>query len=155
MRTHELKTGRSFGVNFDHGEDFFPTLARFCRENEIRQGYIPMFLAAFAETEIAGTCGRVENPEAPVRTPVYLEKVEAMGCGTFSYDPPSGEIVPHVHVTVGLKMHSAAAYSSHLMTAKVQYLTEMLLVEVDSPEMRRPIHADLYNVPLLTFESER
>lgn len=152
MRMHELKTGRYFGLNFDHGEDFFQTLGRFCRDNDVRQGYIPMFLAAFAETEIAGTCGRVDDPEAPVRSPVYLQKVEALGCGTFSYDPDKGEIVPHVHVTVGLKQYSAAAYSSHLMSAKVQYLTEMLIVEVDSPHMRRPVHADLYDVPLLTFE---
>lgn len=152
MRMHELKMGRHFGLNFDHGEDFFDTLAKFCRKKEVRQGYIPMFLAAFAETEIAGTCGRVTDAEAPVRTPVYLEKVEAMGCGTFSYDPEKSAIVPHVHVTVGLKQHSALAYSSHLMTAKIQYLTEMFIIEVDSPEMRRPVHAALYDVPMLTFE---
>lgn len=153
MRMHELKTGRYFGLNFDHGEDFFQALSTFCRENEVRQGYIPMFLAAFAETEIAGTCGRVDDPEAPVRTPVYLEKVEAVGCGTFSYAPETDQVVPHVHVTVGLKQHSALAYSSHLMSARVQYLTEMLIVEVLSPEMRRPVHSELYDVPLLTFES--
>lgn len=152
MRTHELKPGRHFGVNFDHGEDFFPALSRFCRENELRQGYIPMFLAAFHETEIAGTCARVEDPEAPVRLPVYLEKVEAMGCGTFSWDPERDDIVPHVHVTVGLKQLAAAAFSSHLIGAKIQYLTEMLVIEVDSPRMRRPVHADLWDVPLLTFE---
>jgi predicted DNA-binding protein with PD1-like motif len=152
MRMHELKTGRQFGLNFDHGEDFFTTLSAFCRDQGVRQGYLPMFLAAFAETEIAGTCQRVEDPQAPVRMPVYLEKVEAMGCGTFSWDPDKADIVPHVHVTVGLKQLSAAAFSSHLMSAKIQYLTEMLIVEVESPEMRRPIHADLYDVPLLTFE---
>ncbi|MGW7522071.1 PPC domain-containing DNA-binding protein [Streptomyces sp. NPDC054783] len=152
MRTHELKPGRTFGVNFDHGEHFLPSLARFCRDNGIQQGYVPMFLAAFAETEIAGTCQRVEDPEAPVRLPVHLEKVEAMGCGTFSYDPAKDEIVPHVHVTVGLKQHAALAYSSHLISATVQYLTEMLVIEVLAPAMRRPVHADLWDVPLLTFE---
>ncbi|MCT2589157.1 DNA-binding protein [Streptomyces sp. N2-109] len=149
----ELKTGRSFGLNFDHKEDFFQTLSDFCRDNDVRQGYIPMFLAAFAETELAGTCDRVDDPEAPVRTPVYLEKVEAVGCGTFSYDPDRKTIVPHIHVTVGLKQLSAAAYSSHLISATVQYLTEMLIIEVTGPEMRRPVHTELYDVPLLTFES--
>lgn len=152
MRTHELKVGRTFGLNFDHGEDFFAELSRFCRENDLRQGYLPMFLAAFAKTEIAGTCAKVEDPEAPVRLPVYLEKVEAMGCGTFSWDPDKQDIVPHVHVTVGLKQLAAAAFSSHLMTAEIQYLTEALVVEVLAPEMRRPVHADLWDVPLLTFE---
>lgn len=152
MRMSELKTGRSFGLNLDHGEDFFTALAQCCRENNIRQGYVPMFLAAFSETEIAGTCGRVDDPDAPVRTPVYLEKVEALGCGTLSYDPERDGIVPHVHVSVGLKQHSAAGYVSHLMSAKVQYLTEMFIVEVLAPEMRRPVNTDLYDVPLLTFE---
>ncbi|MFJ8314008.1 MULTISPECIES: PPC domain-containing DNA-binding protein [unclassified Streptomyces] len=152
MRTHELKTGRTFGVNFDHGEDFLATLARFCADHDVRQGYVPMFLAAFAETEIAGTCQRVETPEAPVRLPVHLEKVEAMGCGTFSYDPDKDAIVPHVHVTVGLKQQAALAYSSHLISAQVQYLTEMLVVEVLTPEMRRPVHPELWDIPLLTFE---
>lgn len=152
MRTHEVKTGRSFGLNLDHGEDFFETLATFCQENHVRQGYIPMFLAAFSETEIAGTCGRVDDPEAPVRTPVFLEKVEAVGCGSFSYDPARATIVPHVHVTVGLKRHSAVAYSSHLMMAKIQYLAELFVIEVVAPEMRRPVHKELYDVPLLTFE---
>jgi predicted DNA-binding protein with PD1-like motif len=152
MRTHELKTGRTFGVNFDHGEDFLATLARFCADHDVRQGYVPMFLAAFTETEIAGTCQRVETAEAPVRLPVHLEKVEAMGCGTFSYDPDKDAIVPHVHVTVGLKQQAALAYSSHLISAQVQYLTEMLVVEVLTPEMRRPVHPELWDVPLLTFE---
>ncbi|MEV7868412.1 DUF296 domain-containing protein [Streptomyces sp. NPDC088124] len=153
MRSSELTIGRSFGLNFDHKEDFFQTLADFCKENDVRQGYIPMFLAAFAETEIAGTCDRVEDPEAPVRLPVYLEKVEAVGSGTFSYDPDRDIVVPHVHVTVGLKQQSALAYSSHLISATVQYLTEMLIVEVASPHMRRPVKTELYDVPLLTFES--
>ena len=49
MRSAELTIGRTFGVTFDHGEDFFPTLSTFCRKNRIRHGYIPTFLAAFAE----------------------------------------------------------------------------------------------------------
>ncbi|KAF4409325.1 MULTISPECIES: PPC domain-containing DNA-binding protein [Streptomyces] len=153
MRTHELKTGRSFGVNFDHDEDFFQALSEFCKENEVTQGYIPMFLAAFAETEIAGTCAKVEDPEAPVRLPVYLQKVEAVGSGTFSYDPDKDDIVPHVHVTVGLKQQAALAYSSHLISARIQYLSEMLITEVVAPDMRRPVHTELWDVPLLTFES--
>jgi hypothetical protein len=33
----------------------------------------------------------------------------------------------------------------------VQFLVEMLVVEVLSPAMTRPVNPDLYNVPLLTF----
>ncbi len=48
MKTSELKPGRTFAVAFEHGEDFMPSLARFCHDNGVRQGYIPMFLAGFA-----------------------------------------------------------------------------------------------------------
>jgi predicted DNA-binding protein with PD1-like motif len=41
VRSHELTIGRTLAVAFDHGEDFFPTLAAFCRDNDLRQGYIP------------------------------------------------------------------------------------------------------------------
>ena len=40
MKASELKAGRTFGVTFQHGEEFMPCLAGFCRENEFRQGYI-------------------------------------------------------------------------------------------------------------------
>lgn len=39
MRAHELTVGRTFGVTFDHGEDFFEALSTFCRDNGVRQGY--------------------------------------------------------------------------------------------------------------------
>lgn len=80
MRSYELTTGRTFGVAFDHGDDFFPTPAEFCRGNGVRHGYIPMFIAGFAEAEIVGACEKLEDPEAPVWSKVHLAGVEAMGC---------------------------------------------------------------------------
>jgi hypothetical protein len=65
MRSHELTIGRTFGVAFDHGEDFVTALAEFCREQGVRQGFIPMFIAGFAEAELVGTCGKLDNPQAP------------------------------------------------------------------------------------------
>jgi predicted DNA-binding protein with PD1-like motif len=89
------------GVAFDRGEDFFPTLSTFCKTHGIRHGYIPMFLAAFAEAAIVGTCDRLEDPDAPVWSRVHLTNVEAFGCGTLAYDPEHDEIVPHIHTTLG------------------------------------------------------
>ncbi len=31
MKASELKTGRTFGVTFQHGDEFMPSLASFCR----------------------------------------------------------------------------------------------------------------------------
>ncbi|MEU8104493.1 PPC domain-containing DNA-binding protein [Nonomuraea muscovyensis] len=151
MRAHELTTGRTFGVTFDHGDDFMTALADFCREHGIRQGYIPMFIAGFAEAEIVGTCEKLENPEAPVWTKVHLTNAEALGCGTIAADPETGGILPHIHTSLGLKERSADGYTSHLLSARVLFLTEMLVVEVVSPSITRPRHPELYDIPLLTF----
>lgn len=149
MRSHELTLGRSFAVMFDHGDDFFTALGEFCRSNGVRQGYIPMFIAGFAEVDVVGTCDELEDPDAPVWSKVHLTNVEAVGAGTLAYDPVEDRVAPHVHVSVGLKAHSATGHTSHLLGARVQFLTEMMLIEVAQPTMERRRDAELYDVPLL------
>ena len=39
-------------------------------------------------------------------------------------------------------------------TSKIQFLTEMYLVEVSAPGFSRPRQPNLFNVPLLSFGSE-
>lgn len=151
MRSASLTLGRSFGVAFDHGEDFYPALTEFCRQHEIRQGYIPSFIAGFSEVDIVGTCDKLDNPAAPVWSRVHLTNVEAFGGGTLAYDPETNEVRPHLHVAVGLKEHSATGHTSHLLGARVQFLTEMLVLEVLDPPMRRERQPDLHDVPLLRF----
>lgn len=155
MRSRELILGRSFGVNFDHGDDFFTALAAFCRNNDVRQGYIPSFIAGFSDVQIVGACDRPEDPEAPVWSKVHLANVEAFGGGTLAYDEAGDQVAPHIHVSVGLKALSATGYTSHLLGAKVQFLTEMLVIEVISPLMLRIREPALYDVPLLRFPSSR
>jgi len=152
MRGSELTRGRIFGVAFDDGEDFFPALAEFCRTHGIWQGFVPVFLAGFATVEVVGTCAKVDDPRAPVTTGVHLTNVEALGGGTIAFDEGNDAILPHIHVSVGLKEHSATAHTSHLLRAEVQLLTEMVIVEITHPPMRRRPDADSYGVPLLRFE---
>ena len=151
MHSHELTVGRTFGVTFYHGEDFFPSLAAFCKTNNIRQGYIPMFLAGFSDVAIVGSCTKLDNPDAPVWSEVHLSNVEAFGGGTLAYDPDRDEVSPHIHTSLGEKARSAVGHTSHLLSAKVQFLVEMLVVEILSPTMTRSRKPDLYDVPLLTF----
>ena len=73
MQSHELVAGRTFGVTFDHGDEFFDALRKFCQENGVRQGYIPMFIAGFAEAEVVGTCEKLQDPAAPLWSGVHLE----------------------------------------------------------------------------------
>jgi predicted DNA-binding protein with PD1-like motif len=150
MRASELKPGRTFAVAFDHGDDFMTALARFCTDNGVQQGYIPMFLAGFAAADVVGTCEKLDDPNAPLWSKVHVTNVEALGCGTIARDDTEG-ILPHIHASVGLKEHSATAHTSHLLAAKVQFLTEMIIVEVDSPALTRLRDHNLYDVPLLTF----
>lgn len=133
MRSHDLTLGRAFGVTFDHGEDFFTALTEFCRTNNVRQGYIPSFIAGFSEVDIVGTCDKLDDPSAPAWSKVHLTNVKAFGGGTLAYDPDTDQVQPHIHVSVGLKEHSATGYTSHLLSARVQFLTEMLVIEIPTP----------------------
>ncbi|MET7951304.1 DUF296 domain-containing protein [Micromonospora sp. NPDC005324] len=151
MRSHDLTPGRMIGVTFDHGEDFFSALADACRTNGVRHGYIPVFIAGFSSVEIVGTRQRLDNPQAPVWDRVHLSNVEALGGGTIAYDETEDQIRPHIHASVGLKEHSATGHTSHLLGATVQFLTEMLIIEVAAPVMRRVPDTTLYDVPLLRF----
>lgn len=153
MRSHQLQLGRTFGVTFDHGEDFFTALSDFCRENDVQQGIIPNFIAGFAEAKIVGTCSKIDNPDAPLWDSVHLTNAEVLGSGTVAFDPEANTISPHIHIALGLKERSAVGHTSHLLKAQVMFLTEMMFVEVVAPEMRRYRNPDLYDVPLLTFGS--
>jgi predicted DNA-binding protein with PD1-like motif len=151
VQAAEVTPGRTFAVRFDHGEDFYTSLTDFCRTHNIRQGFIPMFIAGFRDVQLVGSCERLENPEAPVWSSVHLEYVEALGGGTLAYDDAANEFRPHIHVAVGLKSHSATGYTSHLLAATVQFLTEMYVVEIANPRWTRPRDPDLFDVPLLRF----
>lgn len=150
MKAAELTLGRAFGVSFEHGEDFLGSLATFCADHRVRQGFVPSFIAGLAEASIVGACDKLEDPDAPVWSAVHLTNVEAFGGGTFTH-LDDGTFSPHIHLTVGEKARSASASTSHLLSARVQFLTEMLVFEVLAPTMTRERDPDLYDVPLLAF----
>jgi len=154
MTSSELKPGRYFGVTFEHEKDFFEELNLFCKDNNVKQAFIPMFIAGFSEVEMVGTCDKVENPQAPIWSKVYLEYVDVFGSGTITYDEKNQKILPHIHVSVGVKPQSSIAYTSHLISAKVLFLTEMLVIEIVSPKMNRVVNPDLFNISTLSFSSD-
>lgn len=61
------------------------------------------------------------------------------------------QVLPHIHTTVG-EMGDRQLINTSL-SATIQFLTEMLVVEVTTPTMTRPRDADLFDVPLLTFDA--
>lgn len=151
MKSTELTLGRTFSVTFEHGKDFFTELKEFCMINNVKQGYIPFFIAGMSEVELVGTCEKVEDKNAPIWSKVHLENVEAVGAGTLAWDSETDQISPHIHVSIGQKTDSALSRMSHLLDARVLFLTEMVVVEVIKPHLRRIKDASLYNVGLLSF----
>jgi predicted DNA-binding protein with PD1-like motif len=151
MQGTELILGRTFGITFEHGQDFFSELDQFCQEHKIKQGYIPMFIAGFSKVELVGACEKIDDLNAPVWSKVYLENVEVLGGGTIAFDEKNNKISPHIHVAVGLKPHSAMGHTSHLLSAKVQFLVEMVLVEIAKPNLKRVKNPNLYDIPFLSF----
>ncbi len=151
MKSTILTLGRTFSVTFEHGRDFFSELNEFCAVNDVKQGYIPFFIAGMSEVELVGTCEKIEDKNAPLWSKVYLENVEAVGAGTLAFDEETGYISPHIHVSIGQKTDSAVSRMSHLLNAKVLFLTEMVVVEVLKPHFRRIKNPALYNVGLLSF----
>ncbi|MGH3981834.1 MAG: hypothetical protein ACRDST_03850 [Pseudonocardiaceae bacterium] len=105
-----------------------------------------MFIAGFAEAEIVGTCEKLAGPGAPVWSKVHLTNVDALGCGTLGHDPKTDRQLPHIHTSLGLKERSALGHTSHLLSARVQFLVEMLLVEITTPTMLRTPEPALYDV---------
>jgi len=66
MQSAVLEIVRTFGVTFDHGDNFFDALRTFCEGDGVRQCYIPMFLAGLRDVQLVGTCENLKDPQAPV-----------------------------------------------------------------------------------------
>ncbi|MFJ2778211.1 PPC domain-containing DNA-binding protein [Kitasatospora sp. NPDC087315] len=150
MRHAELTMGRSFVLAFDDGDDFVAGLTGFCAEMGIRQAIIPMFLGGFRQVSLVGMNGPLEDPEAPVWEETVLHTVEAVGSATLAWSPENDALAPHIHVAVGRKNLAAAGSTSHLLRAEVQFIQEVFLQEVVSPQMLRPLCGP-HAVPTLSF----
>ncbi|WP_329156057.1 DNA-binding protein (plasmid) [Streptomyces sp. NBC_01456] len=151
MRATRVIRGREFVVALEHGEDFFDALEKFCAENGVRSGYLN-FIGGFRRARLVGTCGPMPNPEVPLWDEVEVQTLEVLGAGTLAWDTGRDRLAPHIHVTAGLKESSADGRTSHLLGAEVQFVTEMFVTEVAEPALTRPRLANLYDVPMLTFD---
>ncbi|MFE4512627.1 PPC domain-containing DNA-binding protein [Kitasatospora sp. NPDC056783] len=138
MQSRLAREGRTFVLAFADGDDFLAELQNFCANEGIAQGYIPMFLGGFRTVRLVGACGPLADPDAPVWEEVALQHVEALGAGTLARHPDTGGFDPHIHLTVGLKAEQAIGRTSHLLGAEVQFIQEMVVVELLEPELLRP-----------------
>jgi hypothetical protein len=83
----EISVARQFAVVLQPGDDVLGCIAAVCAEQAIEQGYFPVFLGAFSRVSLIGTCGPVEDPDAPLREAVHLGNVEGTGSGTIAWGP--------------------------------------------------------------------
>jgi predicted DNA-binding protein with PD1-like motif len=156
MHSSELVTGRTAVIVLEHGEDFLRGLREGCAQQRVRQGIVSMFIAGLRDVQITGRCDKPEDedPEGPVWTTVYLPVTDALGCGTLATDAGGG-LSPHIHVSAGRVDAAADGYTSHLLSARVQFTAEIVVTEVLSPVMTREPSADLYDVDLLRLGDRR
>lgn len=152
MFSTEITTGRRFAVVLQPGDDVMDSLGQFCRDNGVEQGYLPVFLGAFSALSIIGTCERVEDEFEPMPKAVDLSNVEGIGSGTIAWDADAERVLPHLHVAVGLKSYSATAYAGHLLSATVQYVTEVIVEEVTAPRFSRVPDPAARGIPNLSFQ---
>jgi hypothetical protein len=64
---------------------------------------------------------------------------------------PAAEAIEPPRTKKAVLLALYRAHTSHLLAAKDQFLTEMITVEIDAPEITRPRDHDLYDVSLLRF----
>ena len=151
VHSAELTLGRTFGVTFEHGDELMTSLVDFCAEQGIKYGYIPMFIGAFSHAKVAGTCRHADAQAPMFDSHVDVDYAETVGTGTLAYDSETERVSPHIHLSLGKRLHSADGVTSHLFEAKVQFLLEMVVVEVLAPQWTRPVNAELFDLRLLKF----
>ncbi|NEM91504.1 PCC domain-containing protein [Galbitalea soli] len=145
----EIARGRSILVVLEPGDDAIPALAAECARHGIAQGFIPVFSGAFRRVTVVGTDHAIDDEDAPLPEAVTVRNAEGFGSGTVA--TTDGELVIHLHVSVGEKARSAAATTGHLLTAEVQYPVEVVVEEIVAPELARRVNEASRGLATLTF----
>ena len=150
MFSSEITAGRRIIVVLQPGDDVLPSIVEACDQHGISQGYLPVFLGAFATVTLIATAEPILDEDAPLPLSVTHRNTEGTGSGTLvSVD---GVLVPHVHIAVGAKGQSGAAYAGHLLGATVQYVTEVVIEEVLEPLFDKRADAAAHGLANLWFD---
>jgi predicted DNA-binding protein with PD1-like motif len=152
MFAREAVVGRSLVVVLEPGDEVRAGIAEACRTAAIGSAYVPVFLGAFSETMLIGA----EHPPADVDDPMptSVTVVNAEGHGTATVTPGAEGPEVHLHATVGAKGDSARASAGHVISAVVQYPTEVIVVELVSPALARRPNEAARGIATLTFDDD-
>jgi predicted DNA-binding protein with PD1-like motif len=153
MFSTELVGGRRIAVVLQPGDDILGALGEACAAHGIEQGYLPVFLGAFTEVSLIGTCLPVEDEDVPLKDSVLLTNVEGTGSGTIAWDAAATSVQIHLHVAIGMKSRAAAGYAGHLLGGTVHYVTEVVVEEVLAPRFARRPDPAAHDIPNLVLEA--
>lgn len=117
---------------FERGEDFIPTLLRFCEESDVHWG----------QFQAIGAIENVEIGYYDFATRQYVFRAEE---GTFEVASMDGNIsemeneepVVHVHTVLSRCDESFETIGGHLRSARVALALELCLWQVTQPLIRR------------------
>jgi predicted DNA-binding protein with PD1-like motif len=147
----EITAGRRFAVVLQPGDDVMGGILDACAEHGITQGYIPVFIGAFTDVSLIGTCAAILDHDAPLPDSSHLTGVEGAGSGTIAFNAETGATSIHLHVAVGVKAYAANGYAGHLIAATVHYVTEVIIEEVTAPRFERRADAAAHGLANLAF----
>ncbi|WP_172582867.1 PCC domain-containing protein [Subtercola boreus] len=152
MISRELTTGRRIGVVLQAGDDVIGSIVEACRQHDVRQGYIPVFLGAFRSVRLIASHEPIADPEPPLPAAVEVAYTEGIGSGSLVWNEQTGTPTVHLHVAVGAKDRAGLAAAGHLLAATTHYTVELVLEEVLAPRMVRVADSAAHGLENLRFE---
>ncbi len=131
MQAVQIHNG--FFLVFARGEDFIPTLSRFCEANEVHWG----------QFQAIGTLENIEMGYYDLESREYVFRSEAGPFEVASMDGNISEMeneepVVHAHAVLSRCDESLECIGGHLRAATVALTLEVCLWEVTQPLIRLP-----------------
>jgi predicted DNA-binding protein with PD1-like motif len=129
-RVQEVSDGSRWMLRFAEGEELPDALAAFARRHAVRAAAVPMGIGQLTRAKL-GFWNGSEYESREWTTPVELVSMSG------SIAEADGAPSIHLHATLGLQDHAAAA--GHVMSGRVGLLLEMLVVPFPERTFARPM----------------
>ena len=136
--------GKVHAFRLEVGEPFLESLQKVCEEHNIKNGVILSCMGSldgarfFAPAEIPGK----KFPYGYGEPTVLTGPIELYGATGFISHGDSGEVLLHVHVSLGDS--EGKGYVGHLINGnKALFTIDVVLLEIEGINMGRRYHEDL------------
>ena len=150
MRSDVITPGRRLLVALEPGDEVLESLAAACAAHGIDQAVVVTFSGAFRTAHLIAGTETPDDPELPLGEVTEVAYTEGIGSGTITREGDEHRV--HLHVALGAKDRSGAAYAGHLLHAETHYVVEIVVDEVLAPALRREAHPESSGVRILCFD---